>query len=116
MDNRFRREKNLSHSSTKKIEKTQHVKEDKIKDKTETSFVSYFLNSYKKIREYHVLRDTVLLAFVLFCFLFFVSWSLPKVFSFHFDPKSILSIFNSAPSALTGEGLEDTGDIDILIL
>lgn len=100
MDNRFRREKSLSRT-TKKTEK--NIKKNTQHDDVASPFVSYFLDSYKKIRKYHVIRDTVLLAMVLFCFLFAVSWALPRVFSFHFDSTNILSIFNSNTSLVSSE-------------
>lgn len=117
MDNRFRREKNLSRSATKKSEKSSKSFEKIIQNGEVTSpFVSYFLDAYRKIRKYHVFRDTVLLTTVLLCFLFAVSWALPRVFSFHFDPTNILSIFNSKTSPVSSESGDETGDIDILIL
>lgn len=116
MDNRFRREKNLSHTSKKtpisKIDASKHPK----KEGEGTSwFVTYFLDSYRKMRKTHVMRDTLLLSAVLFCILLTVSWALPRVFSFHFDAANILSIFNSSTSGAT-DSQEDEGDIDILIL
>lgn len=114
MDNRFRREKNLSH----KFQKSSSLKDPAphLDEKTaqSSSFVANFLDSYKKIRKYHVVRDTVLLASVLFCILVTISWALPRIFSFHFDSTNILSIFN--PQDSTNSQEDETGDIDILIL
>jgi LCP family protein required for cell wall assembly len=116
MDNRFRREKNLSQASLQKnlSQKNTHTHDIQGWDKQTPSFVSYFLESYKKIRKYHFMRDTLLLAAVLFFILLTVSWALPKVFSFHFDTNSILSVFNASTTASTTE--ENDDDINILIL
>lgn len=115
MDNRFRREQNLSSSHHKKHspQKDAHVSQ---KEKSDPSaFAQYFLDSYKKIRKHHVLRDTFLLGIVLFSLLFMVWWALPRVFSFQFDASSILSVFQPSVSwEATVE--EETGDINILIL
>ena len=77
--------------------------------------MTYFLDSYRKMRKTHVMRDTLLLSAVLFCILLTVSWALPRVFSFHFDAANTLSSFNSNTSCAT-DSQEDEGDIDILIL
>ncbi len=117
MDNRFRREENISRSPVKKIEKTKkniHEKESHEK-KNDSWFVSYFFESYKKATKNHVIRDTILLTVVLFCALFAVSLALPRVFSFHFDASSILNIFNPS-GTVTSNGEENTGDLDVLIL
>lgn len=115
MDNRFRREQNLSRSSTKKSDKNIQTKTVSTEwGKADSSFTSYFMDSYKKATKNHVLRDTVLLTIVLFCAIFTVSLALPRVFSFHFDVSSILSIFQQSPSPGTSE--EETGDMNILIL
>ncbi len=114
MDNRFRREQNLSQSSHKKTPVHKHADSPKKDHEDSSAFVRYFLDSYKKIRKHHVIRDTVLLALVLFSVLLTISWALPRVFSFQFDANSILSIFSqSSPSEETEE---EAGDVNILIL
>lgn len=117
MDNRFRREENISRSPIKKSEKTKHHDEEKHspEKKNDAWFVAYFFESYKKATKNHVIRDTVLLTIVLFCALFSISLALPRVFSFHFDTSSILSIFNQSWTVSPGSE-ENTGDMDILIL
>lgn len=116
MDNRFRREQNLSHSSSKKIEHTK--KETKPTwentDKVDSSFTSYFMDSYKKATKNHVIRDTALLTVVLWCALFAISFALPRVFSFHFDASRILGIFQQSSPVWQSE--EEAGDMNILIL
>lgn len=115
MDNRFRREKNLAHASKKNSsQKNSSSHLDEKTEKEPSSFVVNFLDSYKKIRKYHVVRDTILLAAVLFCVLATISWVLPRVFSFHFDSTNILSIFN--PETSSTDTQDEAGDIDILIL
>ena len=118
MDNRFRREKNISHgASHKKHHHTSHQNHETKSYKWEVSpFVSYFLDSYKKIRKSHIVRDTFLLAAVLLLLLLTVSWALPKVFSFHFDASTLLSTFNSSHLWNASQDADETGDIDILIL
>jgi len=115
MDHRFRREQSLSQSHHKKhsAQKQENIQH---KEKHDSSaFVQYFLDSYKKIRKHHVLRDTVLLSVVLFSVLLTVSWALPRIFSFHFDANNILGIFQpSISSEATTE--DETGDINVLIL
>ncbi|MBP7806123.1 LCP family protein [Candidatus Gracilibacteria bacterium] len=114
MDNRFRREQNLSQSSHKKTPVNKHTDTQKKDHENSSAFVQYFLDSYKKIRKHHVIRDSVLLALVLFSVLLTISWALPRVLSFHFDANSILGIFNqSSPSQDTEE---EAGDVNILIL
>lgn len=114
MDNRFRREQNLSHSSHKKSHVDKHPDVLKKEPQDSSTFVQYFLDSYKKIRKHHFIRDTILLTLVLFSVLLTISWALPRVFSFHFDVNSILGILNqSSPSQETEE---EAGDINILIL
>lgn len=114
MDNRFRREQNLSQFSHKKTPVNKHNDSPKKDHENSSAFVQYFLDSYKKIRKHHVIRDSVLLALVLFSVLLTISWALPRVLSFHFDANSILSVFNSSASTPTTE--ENDEDIDILIL
>lgn len=115
MDNRFRREKNLAHASKKtSSQNNPPPHSDKKTAKDPSSFVVNFLDSYKKIRKYHVVRDTILLAAALFCVLVIISWVLPRVFSFHFDSTNILSIFN--PETSTGTQEDEAGDMDVLIL
>ena len=101
MDNRFRREQNLSRPSSKKIEKTEKEvkKESTISQKEHTSFTAYFMDAYRKTTKNHVIRDTTLLTVVLLSALFAVSFALPRVFSFHFDASSILSIFQQTSPA-----------------
>ena len=115
MDKRFRRESNLRPSAKKNDKLKQHVSDASKKDKKEISFSEYFLEMYKKTKKNHVIRDTFLLTGVLLCVLFVVSTTLPKIFSFHLDTKSILSFFDSTPQTQINEG-EESGDLDILIL
>lgn len=61
MDNRFRREQNLSQSSHKKHSPHKDSHPEQKEKQDPSSFVQYFLSSYKKIRKHHVLRDTFLL-------------------------------------------------------
>lgn len=117
MDNRFRREENISRSSHQKTGKNKkHIPEKSpVEKKADISFVSHFMDAYKRATKNHILRDTILLTVVLFCALFSISLALPRVFSFHFDVNSILGIFNqSSATASTTE--DNTGDIDFLIL
>lgn len=117
MDNRFRREQNLSRSSHKKPSLTKQADTSKKEHKDHedsSAFVQYFLDSYKKIRKHHVVRDTILLGVVLFSVLVAVSWVLPRVFSFHFDTNNIFGIFSQ--NASTQETEEEAGDVNILIL
>lgn len=114
MDNRFRREQNLSQSSHKKISVNKHTDSPKKDQEDSSAFVQYFLDSYRKIRKHHVLRDTILLSLVLFSVLLTISWALPRVFSFQFDTNNIISIFS--PSSPSEETEEEAGDVNILIL
>lgn len=117
MDNRFRREENISRQPVKKPEKDKkHIPEHHTQGKkADESFVSHFMESYKKATKNHVLRDTALLTIVLFCALFSISLALPRIFSIHFDASSIFSIFNQSES-VSPSTEENTGDMDILIL
>lgn len=92
MDNRFRREQNLSQSSHKKTQVDKHSDLLKKEKQDSSAFVQYFLDSYKKVRKHHIVRDTILLLVVLFSILLTVSWALPRVFSFHFDVKNIVAM------------------------
>jgi len=116
MDNRFRREQNLSRPSSKKMDHTQkEVKSDSdVPNKADSGFTAYFADAYKKATKHHVVRDTTLLTIVLFCALFAISFVLPRVFSFHFDTSSILNIFQQ--SSVPGQSEEEAGDMNILIL
>jgi LCP family protein required for cell wall assembly len=117
MEQRFRREKNISHSSAKKNHHSVDISSEKHENSSaHPSFVSYFLDSYKKIRTSHIVRDTLLLGIVLFFILFTVSLALPRVFSFHFDSKNILALFSNTISTTWSQDEDETGDIDILIL
>lgn len=117
MDNRFRREENISRQPLKKSEKDKkHSPGKPVQEKkADASFVSHFMESYKKATKNHLLRDTILLTIVLFCALFSISLALPRVFSIHFDSSSIFSIFNQS-SSVSPTTEESTGDMDILIL
>lgn len=94
MDNRFRREQSLSYSSRKKTHIDKHSDFQKKESQDPSTFVQYFLDSYKKVRQSHIMRDTVLLLIVLFSILLTVSWALPRVFSFHFDVKNIVAMLS----------------------
>jgi len=96
MDNRFRREENISRQPLKKSEKNKKNETEKVSQekKADTPFVSHFMDSYKKATKNHILRNTVLLTIVLFCALFSISLALPRIFSIHFDASSIFNIFN----------------------
>lgn len=116
MDKRFRRESNLSSSSKRiSVENSGSGSQENRSD-SKSSFVSYFLDSYKKIKKTHAVRDTILLASALFCILLAVSWTLPRVFSFQFDTTSILKLLNFESPSDADPGEEQEGDIDILIL
>lgn len=115
MDNRFRREQNLSQSHHKKHTSQKETHSQGKEKQDPSAFVQYFLNSYKKVRKYHVLRDTLLLSIVLFSVLLTVSWALPRVFSFHFNASSILGMFQSSISSEVSTE-DETGDVNILIL
>jgi hypothetical protein len=116
MDNRFLREKNLSHKIVKKNHppKNPPAQDSSPKNSEDTSFVSYFLDAYKKSTKNHVFRDTILLSVVLLCVLFTISLVLPKAFSFRFDVNSLMNIFQSSDSTSPTE--EEAGNLDILIL
>jgi LCP family protein required for cell wall assembly len=116
MDNRFRREENLSHSRQKSDKTKKHSPEKSDSEKkADTSFVDHFMESYKKATKNHVLRDTILLSVVLFFSLFVVFLAFPRIFSFQFDVSGIVNIFDKS-SSIANPGEDETGDIDVLIL
>lgn len=114
-DNRFRREKSLGRTSPipaplKKAEKTLSISSKKPETLRE-----YFYRTYKTLVKTHIVRDTLLLGAVLFCILFVIGWTLPQVFSFHFDAASFLE--KILPTSMTKTKVADEqGDIDMLIL
>lgn len=114
MDNRFRREKHIGRTSSVHHEQQKHV-DPQVEGRA--SFLRYFLDAYKRVKKYNTLRDSILLMSVLFVILLWISWALPRVFSFRFDPALILSRFSSVSSeAKIDQDDIQEDDIDILIL
>jgi LCP family protein required for cell wall assembly len=118
MDNRFRREENLSHTTQKKVNtKRKDISEIHSHDKNDdTTFSASFFEIYKRASRKHLVRDTVLLVIVLGSVLLTLSFILPRIFSFNIHPNYIFNIFSDWWSSASKSNKEDVWDVDVLIL
>ncbi len=116
MENRFRREKSLRQFSSSPVVTKDIEKKTQTEDKKSETLKEHFYKTYKWFRKTHVLRDTILLLIVLFCILFAIGWTLPRIFSFHVDISSVLQ--KILPTSWVGGTAvaDEMGDVDILIL